>query len=167
MIPYTSILLEIALPVLLMFALERFAVLRFLRTPGQIAWVRDHAWLHPNSISRARYPMGVISVILLYMGFHRTCFLFFTFWMITDITDGDIARRCDLYTEEGETIDPLSDKLMYIPMLVYLAWIGWFDPLLVGLFLVFDITARFPVTSLPSRPPTCSARPRHFWSSCC
>ena len=133
------ILLEIALPVLLMLGAERFAVTWFLRTPRQIAWVRRHPWLHPNSISRARYPMGFVSVILLYLGFPRASFLFFTFWMITDITDGDIARKCGLYTEEGETIDPLSDKLMYIPMLAYLAWVGWLDPLLFGLFLAFDV----------------------------
>lgn len=136
---YTAILLEIALPVLLMLGAERFAVYRFLRTPEQIAWVRRHRWLHPNAISRARYPMGVISVLLLHMGYPRLCFLFFTFWMITDITDGDIARKCDLHTPEGETIDPLSDKLMYSPMLLYMAWLGWLSPVLVGVFLVFDI----------------------------
>jgi len=139
---YTPILLEIALPVLLMLGAERFVVHRFLRTPAQIAWVRRHSWLHPNTISRARYPMGVVSVILLHLGYPRVSFLFFTFWMITDITDGDIARKCDLHTEEGETIDPLSDKLMYMPMLIYLAWRGWFDPLLLGFFLVFDIVGQ-------------------------
>ncbi len=139
MTPYTSILIEIAIPVLFMLGAERFAVNRFMRTPGQVAWVRRHAWLHPNSISRARYPMGFISVALLHMDFPRLCFLFFTFWMITDITDGDIARKCDLHTEEGETIDPFSDKLMYSPMLVYMAWQGWLNPVLVGLFLVFDV----------------------------
>ena len=139
MAPFTSILLEIGLPVLLMLGTERLAVSRLLRTPNQIAWVRRHAWLHPNAISRARYPMGFVSVLMLYLGFPRLCFLYFTFWMITDITDGDIARRCDLHTEEGETIDPLSDKLMYSPMMIYMAWLGWLDPLLVGLFLVFDV----------------------------
>ncbi len=137
--PYSAILIEIALPVLLIAGAERFAVNYFLRTPQQIDWVRRHAWLHPNSISRARYPMGFISVFLLYLDFPRTCFLFFTFWMITDITDGEIARKCDLHTEEGETIDPFSDKLMYSPMLVYMAWAGWLSPLWVGLFLLFDI----------------------------
>lgn len=136
---YTSILIEIAIPVFLMLGVERFAVMRFLRTPQQIAWVRAHFWLHPNSISRARYPMGFISVALLYLGFPRLCFLFFTFWMITDITDGDIARKCDLHTEEGESIDPFSDKLMYFPMLAYMAWLGWLNPVLVGLFLLFDV----------------------------
>lgn len=139
MTSYTPILLEIALPVLLMLGAERFAVSWFLRTPSQIAWVRRHRWLHPNAISRARYPMGFVSVFLLYLGFPRASFLFFTFWMISDITDGDIARKCDLYTEEGETIDPLSDKLMYLPMLAYLTWTGWLDPLLFGLFLAFDV----------------------------
>jgi len=142
MTPYTSILFEIVLPVLLMVGAERYAVSRFLRTPAQIAWVRRHAWLHPNAISRARYPMGFLSVVMLHLGFPRLCFLFFTFWMITDITDGEIARKCDLHTEEGETIDPFSDKLMYSPMLIYLTWRGWLDPVLVGMFLAFDITGQ-------------------------
>lgn len=142
MIPYSSILLEIAIPVFLMLGMERFAVYYFLRTPRQIEWVRKHSWLHPNAISRARYPMGFVSVILLHLGYAQLCFLFFTFWMITDITDGDIARKCDLHTEEGATIDPLSDKLMYAPMLVYLAWNGVLNPLLVGMFLAFDITGQ-------------------------
>lgn len=142
MTSFTPIFLEIALPVLLMLGAERFAVIWFLRTPQQVAWVRRHRWLHPNAISRARYPMGFISVLLLYLGFPRLCFLFFTFWMITDITDGDIARKCDLHTQEGESIDPFSDKLMYSPMLAYMAWLGWLNPVLVGLFLLFDITGQ-------------------------
>lgn len=142
MTPYNAILIEIAIPVLLMLGAERFAVSRFLRTPQQVAWVRAHSWLHPNSISRARYPMGFVSVAMLHMDLPRLCFLFFTFWMITDITDGDIARKCDLHTEEGESIDPFSDKLMYSPMLVYMVWRGWLDPVMVGLFLTFDITGQ-------------------------
>lgn len=140
--PYSSILIEIAIPVLLMLGVERYAVIRFLRTPQQIAWVRSRFWLHPNSISRARYPMGFISVMFLHMGYPRLCFLFFTFWMITDITDGDIARKCDLQTEEGESIDPFSDKMMYFPMLIYMVWRGWLDPVLVSLFLAFDVTGQ-------------------------
>jgi len=81
-------------------------------------------------------------VAMLHMGYPRLCFLFFTFWMITDITDGDIARKCDLHTEEGESIDPFSDKLMYSPMLIYMAWRGWLDPVLVSLFLAFDVTGQ-------------------------
>jgi CDP-diacylglycerol--serine O-phosphatidyltransferase len=140
--PYSAMWWEIVFPVLLMLGVERYAVIRFLRTPEQIAWVRRHPWLHPNAISRARYPMGFISVLLLFLGFPRLCFLFFTFWMISDITDGEIARKCDLHTEEGETIDPFSDKLMYSPMLLYMAWLDWLDPVLVGLFLLFVVVGQ-------------------------
>ena len=140
--PYYSILIEIALPVLLMLAAERYVVIRLLRTPQQIAWVRNHSLLHPNAVSRARYPMGFLSVVFLHMGYPRLCFLFFTFWMITDITDGEIARKCDLNTVEGESIDPFSDKMMYFPMLIYMAWRGWLDPVLVSLFLAFDVTGQ-------------------------
>ena len=135
----TPILLEIGLPILLMLIAERFVVGYFLRTPEQIAWVRRHWWLHPNAISRARYPMGVVSVLLLHFDYPRACLFFFTFWMITDITDGDIARKCDLHTEKGESIDPLSDKLMYLPMLGYLAWRGWLNPVFLGFFVAFDV----------------------------
>ncbi|MBE0618946.1 MAG: CDP-alcohol phosphatidyltransferase family protein, partial [Proteobacteria bacterium] len=107
-----------------------------------VAWVRRHSILSPNSISRLRYPMGFVSLALMHLGWPRFAFLFFSFWMITDITDGDIARRCGLSTERGETIDPLSDKLMYTPVLAYFAWQGFLDPWLVGLFLVFDLTGQ-------------------------
>jgi len=140
--PYSSIFFEIGLPVFIMVGLERFAVSYFLRTPQQIDWVRRHGWLHPNAISRARYPMGFVSVLLLHLGFPRLCFLYFTFWMITDITDGDIARKCNLNTEEGETIDPFSDKLMYSPMLIYMAYAGWLSPVWVMFFLLFDIVGQ-------------------------
>jgi CDP-diacylglycerol--serine O-phosphatidyltransferase len=141
-VPYQPIFLEILLPVLLMVAAERFAVYRFLRTPAQVAWVRRHRILWPNSISRLRYPMGFLAVGVMHLGWPKAAFLFFAFWMITDITDGDIARRCGLSTERGETIDPFSDKLMYTPVLLYFAWQGLLTPWLVGLFLVFDFAGQ-------------------------
>ena len=42
-------------------------------------------------------------------------------WMVTDLLDGDIARRCDLRTEKGEIIGPLADKLMINLAFVFLA----------------------------------------------
>jgi CDP-diacylglycerol--serine O-phosphatidyltransferase len=131
--------LEIVFPVLLAVIIERFVVHRYLRTPEQIAWVRARRWLWPNTISRFRYPMGLVTVALIHFGWPRTAFLFFAFWMITDLTDGDIARRCGLSSERGETIDPFSDKLMYTPLLLYFAWRGKYDPWLVGAFVFFDI----------------------------
>ncbi len=140
---YVRIFFEIVLPTLVMVGAERFAVYRYLRTPRQVAWVRRCPLLHPNAISRARYPMGFVAVALLHYGWPRTAFLFFVFWMITDLTDGDIARRCGLSTEEGATIDPLSDKLLYTPVMVYFAFQGLYNPWVVGLFLLFDFLGQF------------------------
>lgn len=125
-----------------MLVVERFVVHRFIRTPEQIAWVRGHVLLHPNVISRMRYPMGVVTVLLYHFGWPRAAFLFFTFWMITDLSDGDIARKCNLSTKSGESIDPLSDKLMYSPLMVYLAWQGIYSVTAVGLFLAFDFAGQ-------------------------
>lgn len=130
---------EIILPVLFMVSAERFAVARYLRTPQQCDWVRRHRWLRPNVISRCRYPMGLVTVALVHSDRPRLAFLFFAFWMITDLTDGDLARRCGLSTERGETIDPLSDKLMYTPLLIYFMWRGVYNPTLVAMFVVFDL----------------------------
>ena len=139
---YLAILFQLALPVFGMLAVERFLVHRMIRTPGQIEWVRGQVLLHPNAISRMRYPMGLVTVVLYHFGWPRAAFLFFTFWMITDLTDGDIARKCNLSTKSGESIDPLSDKLMYTPLLAYLAWQGVYDALAVTLFLVFDFAGQ-------------------------
>ncbi|GAB6063190.1 CDP-alcohol phosphatidyltransferase family protein [Deferrisoma palaeochoriense] len=137
--PYDRILIELVLPVLALFAVERFLVYRFVRTPAQRDFVRRNRVLWPNNISRLRYPMGFVTVGLLELGWPRAAFLFFAFWMITDLTDGDIARRTGLSSPRGATIDPLSDKLMYAPLLVYFAWKGVYDPWLVGVLLGFDL----------------------------
>ena len=129
MTPYTSILLEIGLPVLLMLARASGSPsTAFCAPPARSPGCAATAGCIPTPSAAPAIPWGWSRWLLLHLGYPRACFLFFTFWMITDITDGDIARKCDLHTEEGETIDPLSDKLMYLPMLVYLAWRGWLDP---------------------------------------
>lgn len=143
MATYGRMFLETVLPVLVMLGVERLLVTRYLRTPGQVAWVRRQRLLHPNVISQLRYPMGFVTVAILHLGWPRTAVLFFAFWMITDLTDGDIARKCGLSTERGETIDPLSDKLMYTPVMIYMAWKGSLDPWIVALFVGFDFIGQF------------------------
>jgi len=58
--------------------------------------------------------------------------------MITDLTDGTIARNCDLATETGKWLDPLSDKCMYFPPLIYFAARGLLPEVLVGVLVVTD-----------------------------
>lgn len=138
------------IPVLLMFTLERLILFRLSRTPGAKAWVRSKFWLHPNFISRCRFPMGVVSVLLYHTGtllhpgetetvWHHMSVFFFAFWMITDITDGTIARHFQLHTEAGESIDPLSDKLLVFPPLFYFAYLNVIPMVSVLIFLIFDV----------------------------
>ncbi|MGL4854198.1 MAG: CDP-alcohol phosphatidyltransferase family protein, partial [Lentisphaeria bacterium] len=85
--------------------------------PKGVAWVRRNKWFHPNAICFYRLPMGIVSYFIWIAGFPIVGFLWCAFWMLTDMTDGTLARGCNLGSKTGEWLDPLSDKLMYIPML--------------------------------------------------
>lgn len=139
---YPSEILEMVWPVLLMFGVERLMVFYFLGNEQRCALVRANRFLHPNAISLYRLPMGFISVLIFHLGYPKEALWFFSFWMITDLTDGDIARRCQLNTPRGETLDPLSDKFMYTPPLLYFAMQGWLNPWFAGLFIVSDIVGQ-------------------------
>ncbi len=113
--------LLLLLIILLMLLLERLSASYFTRQPWGCAFIRRCPLLHPNAISLIRIPMGTFSVLLISRGWWAAGILWFAFWMITDLTDGTIARNCDLTTEKGKWLDPLSDKCMYFPCLLYLS----------------------------------------------
>jgi CDP-diacylglycerol--serine O-phosphatidyltransferase len=102
------------------------------------AWIVRHRLFHPNSISYLRFPMGAVAVMFWMMGAPIAGLLWFAGWMITDLTDGTIARTCHLETESGKWLDPLSDKAMYFPPLLYFAWLGVLPVLWVMAFLCLD-----------------------------
>jgi CDP-diacylglycerol---serine O-phosphatidyltransferase len=142
------------IPVSLLFLAERFLLFYLARSPIRVAWVRSKKWLHPNFISRCRYPSGVIAILFYHMGYvydpgnpvspwHYLAIFWFAFWTITDITDGTIAREFDLHSEEGESIDPLSDKLLILPTLLYFAYLGVIPLVPVILFIIIDFFGQF------------------------
>jgi len=103
---------------------ERVTVSRLTRSIRGREWIRRTPLLHPNGISLMRMPMGALCVWMAHQGWWEGATLFFAFWMISDLTDGTIARNCDLGTESGTWLDPLSDKFMYFPALAYCAFPG-------------------------------------------
>ncbi|MBT3286380.1 MAG: CDP-diacylglycerol--glycerol-3-phosphate 3-phosphatidyltransferase [Victivallales bacterium] len=113
--------LTILIAVAFMLAFERVAIGLMTRCESGRRWIVRHRFMHPNSISLIRIPMGLVSILLLWLEMPSTAILWFAFWMITDLTDGTIARCCDLTTETGKWLDPLSDKCMYFPVLLYFA----------------------------------------------
>jgi CDP-diacylglycerol---serine O-phosphatidyltransferase len=114
----------VATGVIVILLVERIVVTRVTRSPRGREWVRHTPLLHPNGISLLRMPMGLVGVWMAHQGWWEASTLFFGFWMISDITDGTIARACELETESGKWLDPLSDKFMYFPALVYCAVAG-------------------------------------------
>jgi CDP-diacylglycerol--serine O-phosphatidyltransferase len=95
--------------------------------------------------------MGVVSCLIWVAGYPFFAALFFSFWMISDMTDGTIARGCDLGTDTGKWLDPLSDKFMYIPLLLLLTQLTpthapehyeTLSLVAVLLFIVFDILSQ-------------------------
>ncbi|MFA6815110.1 MAG: CDP-alcohol phosphatidyltransferase family protein, partial [Lentisphaeria bacterium] len=104
-----------------MLVAERVTSIVATKNPVCQEWIRKMPFLHPNGISLIRMPMGVVTVVLLAMGDLKIAILWFGFWMISDLTDGTIARNCNLKTKMGEWLDPLSDKFMYFPVLLFFA----------------------------------------------
>ena len=124
--------------VLAFLAVERISIVALTRREAGRQWVIDHRILHPNTISLVRIPMGVLSVVTWLLGWQAFSIVWFAVWMITDLTDGTIARNCDLTTESGKWLDPLSDKCMYFPPLVLFACLGVLDPAWVAAVIVTD-----------------------------
>lgn len=108
--------------ILILLGLERLTTTWAIRSPKRCDFIRRHYLLNPNGISLMRIPQGVIAVALAYFGFWGAGILWFSFWMITDLTDGTIARGCNLQTPAGEWLDPLADKCMSFPVLFFLAF---------------------------------------------
>ncbi len=109
--------------VLFILFCERTIFLTLTRNKKGIAWVRRNRWIHPNPICWYRLPMGVVTYLFWVNGFAEFATIWCAFWMLTDMTDGTVARGCDLGTPTGEWLDPLSDKCMYIPVLYLLTFI--------------------------------------------
>lgn len=116
--------------VLLLLGLERLFILTATKSESGVRWIRQCYLLHPNVISTLRIPMGILSICVWHYGFSAKNtmimvigLLWFAAWMISDLTDGTIARRCQLWTAKGEWLDPLSDKFMYFPALLYFSFI--------------------------------------------
>ena len=132
--------------VLGMLFIERLLVVNLTKREGSKAFFRKVVILHPNAISIMRLPMGILSAWFASMGHWTLATLWFAFWMITDLSDGTIARNCDLGSETGKWLDPLSDKFMYFPVLLFFVYSETVSPALHPLpvicFIVIDIVGQ-------------------------
>ncbi len=108
-------------------------------------YVMSHQWLlHPNSICYWRTVMAVLGFGLYFFSSWQSLAIFiFTFAAILDGVDGVVARGCNLVSRWGEWLDPLCDKLTYLPPLIGFAHGGIISVKLVWILVVIEFAGQF------------------------
>lgn len=114
------------------------------RKPVQ-EFIHSHQWLlHPNSICYWRTGMALIAFPLYFFSPYQSfAILIFTVAAILDGVDGVVARGCNLGTKWGEWLDPLCDKLTYLPPLLGFAYMGLLSTKLVWILVVIEFAGQF------------------------
>ncbi len=103
-----------------------------------------HWYYHPNAVCVWRVLIGLSGALLYFMTGQRALgILLFTLSAVLDGVDGLLARECDLVTPFGEEIDPLCDKLTYLPPMVFFAYMGLLDVSAVWILVVVEASGQF------------------------
>ncbi|WP_035240428.1 CDP-alcohol phosphatidyltransferase family protein [Desulfobacter vibrioformis] len=108
-------------------------------------FVESHLWLmHPNAICYWRTALAFLGFFLYFFSSYQSLSIFiFTFAAILDGVDGVVARGCNLVSRWGEWLDPLCDKLTYLPTMIGFAYIGILSPRLVWILVVIELVGQF------------------------
>ena len=107
---------------------------------------------HPNAICVWRVLIGMLGM-LLYFGAaeHFWGILLFTVSAVLDGVDGLVARKCGLITRLGEEIDPLCDKLTYLPPMIFFAYQGLLNMTFIWVLIVIEACGQFLVRYIIKR----------------
>ncbi|MDA3791731.1 MAG: CDP-alcohol phosphatidyltransferase family protein [Desulfobacula sp.] len=108
-------------------------------------YILSHQWLlHPNAICYWRTAMAALGFILYFFTPYQSIAIFiFTFAAILDGADGVVARGCNLSSLWGEWLDPMCDKLTYLPPLIGFAYAGIISIELVWTLVVIEFVGQF------------------------
>jgi len=111
-----------------------------LENKEAVRFVQRNGWLHPNSICYWRTIIGWFGFWLYFIAGHESSgIIVFTFAAVLDGVDGLVARRCGLGSVWGETLDPLCDKLTYLPPLFGFAYQGILPMDILVIFVAIEI----------------------------
>lgn len=118
---------------------------RMVHKESMQEFINSHLWLlHPNAICYWRTAMALIGFVLYFFsGFQALAIIIFTFAAILDGVDGIVARNCDMVTEWGEWLDPMCDKLTYLPPLLGFAYTGILSIKLVWILVAVELFGQF------------------------
>ncbi|WP_299981202.1 CDP-alcohol phosphatidyltransferase family protein [Desulfobacula sp.] len=108
-------------------------------------YIMSHQWLlHPNSICYWRTAMAAFGFILYFFTPYQSVAIFiFTFSAILDGADGVVARGCNLSSLWGEWLDPMCDKLTYLPPLIGFAYAGIISIELIWVLVTIEFVGQF------------------------
>jgi len=108
-------------------------------------YILSHLWLlHPNSICYWRTAMAGLGFILYFFTAYQSFAIFiFTFAAILDGADGVVARGCNLGSTWGEWLDPMCDKLTYLPALIGFAYGGILSIPLIWTLVIIEFVGQF------------------------
>ncbi|MHB1615082.1 MAG: CDP-diacylglycerol--glycerol-3-phosphate 3-phosphatidyltransferase [Actinomycetes bacterium] len=88
-------------------------------------------WNLPNALTLLRLVLVPVLAVLLWhdqgrsTGWRLAAFAVFLVASVTDLVDGDLARRRGLVTDLGKLADPVADKALIGTTLVVLSLLGW------------------------------------------
>lgn len=118
---------------------------------------------HPNAICAWRVLIGFSGILLYFIARqHFWGILLFTVSAVLDGVDGLIARRCELMTPFGEEIDPLCDKLTYLPPMVFFAHQGLLNMGYIWVLIFIEACGQFLVRAIIKRFTTFSVSSNNF-----
>jgi len=101
----------------------------------------------PNKLTVSRFVLtiGFLAAIFAQFHFHDTIALaFFIAGGVTDLLDGEIARRRKLVTNFGILMDPLADKIMVCSAFIAFVGLGWIP----GWMAVIIVARELAITGL-------------------
>jgi CDP-diacylglycerol--glycerol-3-phosphate 3-phosphatidyltransferase len=90
----------------------------------------------PNTITSVRVALTpVVAVLLLHPSLNSRLLAFLVFLLaaLSDLWDGQLARRRDQITDFGKIVDPVADKLLILATVLPLYWIGLQEPELLSI----------------------------------
>ncbi len=102
--------------------------------------------LHPNAICYWRAAMAIIAYVLyFFIGLQSAAIIIFSLAAVLDGVDGLVARNCNLVSTWGEWLDPMCDKLTYLPPLLGFAHTGILSSRLVWMLVALELAGQFLV----------------------
>lgn len=80
------------------------------------------SWITPNHLSAARVIIFLPVAILFWRNFNFLALGFFVFGLVLDILDGALARHRKIQSKTGEWLDPCTDKVLVLGLILIFGW---------------------------------------------